>query len=54
MLRFLASLYASGTIVFFVLFLIFVPRITVVDALVAALLWPWGVYKYFIQGGVLS
>jgi len=54
MLRFLMSLYSAGVVVFFVVFLIFVPRIPLIDAVVGALVWPWGVYKYFIQGGVLS
>ena len=50
MLRFLFSIYTFGIVVFFVLFLIFVPKIPLVDAVVAALLWPWGLYRYFIHG----
>jgi uncharacterized membrane protein YraQ (UPF0718 family) len=51
MLRFLFSVYTTGIVVFFVLFLVFVPKIPLVDAVVGALLWPWGVYRYFVQGG---
>jgi hypothetical protein len=53
MLRLLISLYTTGIVVFFVLFLIFVPKIPLVDAVVGALLWPWGVYRYFVQGGAV-
>ncbi len=48
MIRFLVSLYFAGIVVFLVLFLIFVPNIPLVDAIVGAVLWPWGVYRYFI------
>jgi hypothetical protein len=51
MLRFLVSLYIAGIFVFFVLFLIFVPNIPLVDAVVGAVLWPWGVYRYFVHSG---
>ena len=52
-MRFLISIYTTGIVVFFVLFLIFVPKIPLVDAVVGALAWPWGVYRYFVQGGVV-
>ena len=48
MLRMLFSFYVLGIVVFLGLFLIFVPRIPFIDAVVGALLWPWGVYRYFI------
>ncbi len=51
MLRFLFGLYVTGIVVFFVLFLIFVPNIPLIDAVVGALIWPWGVYKYFVAAG---
>jgi hypothetical protein len=50
MLRGLISLYFFGIVVFFGLFLIFVPRIPLIDAVVGALIWPYGVYRYFIAG----
>jgi len=53
MIRFLVTFYATGIAVFFVLFLIFVPEIPLVDAFVGALLWPWRVYRYLIQGGTI-
>jgi len=53
MLRFLISLYTTGIVVFFVLFLIFIPEIPLIDAVVGALIWPWGIYKYFVQGGAV-
>lgn len=53
MLRFLISIYTTGIVVFFVLFLVFVPKIPLIDAVVGALLWPWGVYRYFAQGGTV-
>ena len=51
MLRILFSIYTTGIVVFFVLFLIFVPKIPLIDAVVGALAWPWGVYRYFVQSG---
>lgn len=51
MLRFLISIYMTGIVVFFVLFLVFVPKIPLIDAVVGAVIWPWGVYRYFVQGG---
>ena len=51
MLRFLISLYLAGIVVFFVLFLIFVPNIPLIDAVVGAIVWPWGVYRYFVAAG---
>jgi hypothetical protein len=48
MFRMLVSLYVFGIFVFLGLFLIFVPRIPFIDAVVSALIWPYGVYKYFI------
>ena len=51
MLRFILGLYVTGIVVFFVLFLIFVPNIPLVDAVVSALIWPYGVYKYFVATG---
>jgi hypothetical protein len=54
MLRLLFSIYATGIVVFFVLFLIFVPKIPLINAVVAALLWPWGVYRYFVATGALT
>lgn len=48
MFRTLFSLYVFGIFVFLGLFLIFVPRIPFIDAVVSALIWPYGVYKYFI------
>jgi hypothetical protein len=54
MLRFLDSLYTTGIVVFFVLFLVFVPSIPLGQAVVAALVWPYGVYKYFVDGSSLA
>jgi hypothetical protein len=54
MLRLLFSIYTTGIVVFFVLFLIFVPKIPLIDAVLAALLWPWGVYKYFVATGAIT
>ena len=54
MLRILFSIYTTGIVVFFVLFLIFVPRIPLIDAVIGALVWPWGVYRYFVQSGGLA
>ncbi len=51
MLRLLVSLYIAGIFVFLVLFLIFVPNIPLVDAVIGAALWPWGAYRYFVQTG---
>lgn len=51
MIRFIVSLYLAGIVIFLALFLIFVPNIPFVDAIVGALLWPWGVYRYFIANG---
>jgi hypothetical protein len=51
MIRFLISLYFAGIVLFLVLFLIFVPQIPLIDAVIAAVLWPWGVYRYFIAPG---
>ncbi|MGH7006382.1 MAG: hypothetical protein ACREIP_20745 [Alphaproteobacteria bacterium] len=48
MFRFLISLYFLGIVVFFGLFLAFVPQIPLIDAVVGALIWPYGVYRYFI------
>lgn len=48
MIRFLFSLYFAGIVVFLVLFLIVVPNIPLIDAVISAVLWPWGVYHYFI------
>jgi hypothetical protein len=48
MLRMLFSLYMLGIFVSLGLFLILLPRIPFVDAVVGALVWPWGVYRYFI------
>ncbi len=48
MLRFLISLYLTGIVVFFILFLIFVPNIPLIRAVVSAILWPWGIYEHFI------
>jgi len=48
MLRTLISLYVLGIFVFLGLFLIYVPRIAFIDAVVSALIWPWGLYRYFI------
>lgn len=50
MIRFLVSLYFAGIVVVLVALLIVVPNIPFVDAIVGALLWPWGVYRYFIAG----
>jgi hypothetical protein len=50
MIRFLVSLYFAGIVIVLVLLLIFVPNIPFVDAIVGAVLWPWGVYRHFIQG----
>ncbi len=44
----LFSLYVLGIFVSLGLFLIYVPRIPFIDAVVGALIWPWGVYRYFI------
>lgn len=54
MLRRLFSLYTAGIVVFLILFLIFIAKIPFIDAIVPAVIWPWGVYKYFVQGGVLT
>lgn len=53
MLRLLFSLYSLGVVVCLGIFLIYVPRIAFVDAIVSALIWPYSVYRYFIAGGTL-
>lgn len=51
-LRLAINLYLLGIVVFFVLFLIFVPNIPLADAVLGAVLWPWGVYRYFRGDGL--
>ena len=48
MIRFIVSIYILGVFVCLALFLIFVPNIPLVDAVIYAALWPYGVYRYFI------
>jgi hypothetical protein len=48
MLGFIWKLYTAGIVVCFILFLIFVPSIPLGDAVLSAVLWPWGVYEHFI------
>ncbi|MCP4328652.1 MAG: hypothetical protein GY791_09495 [Alphaproteobacteria bacterium] len=48
MFRLIWSLYTAGIVVFFILFLIFVPNIPLGVAVYTAILWPYGVYENFI------
>ncbi len=52
MLRFIFGVYILGIVVSLVVFLVYVPNIPFIDAVIAALAWPWGVYKYFVARGV--
>jgi len=47
-MRVLVELYTLGIAIFFLLFLVFVPNIALIDAVLGALLWPWGVYEHFV------
>lgn len=47
-MRVLLELYTLGIVIFFVLFLVFIPHIPLIDAVKSAVLWPWGVYENFV------
>lgn len=47
-MRVLFELYTLGIVIFFILFLVFIPNIALIDAVTGALLWPWGVYENFL------
>jgi hypothetical protein len=50
MIRALITLYVFGIVLSLVLFMYYLPRLPLIDAVVGALLWPYGVYRYFIAG----
>ncbi len=52
MLRLLLAFYGSGIVLFLVFVAIWAPRTPLIDAIVAALLWPWSLYRFFVGAGL--
>lgn len=48
MIRLIFNLYGLGILVFFGLFLALAPDTPVFDAVLSAILWPYGVYRQWI------
>ena len=48
MFRLIFNLYGLGILVFFALFVALAPDTPVVDAVLSAVLWPYGVYRQWL------
>ena len=48
MFRLIFNLYGLGILVFFALFVALAPETPVVDAVLSAVLWPYGVYRQWL------